>query len=475
MSYWSQRPEGLNISEGEYTAVYLRETQLTDQSDILFCFHADDISVSASARDEAKESIIGHLYDGGSFFPGRIFVLKRMDKLRHQGSPTSTSHAEVTASFTLQERIANEWGKLGELRHPCIPKRMDAFHEEGYPMNEQGSTMIMTTSLFDSGTLDAYTTPTKRVNLSRLPPTLHHWETPVMDLSMLINHLRDIRGQARGGQYGTVITYDGGIMRPNAFYHAGIDYENLIRSITYQMISVVHYLLDAGFTHADIKPQNFVCNAGTNKAHLIDYGLCQREPVVTGNRMYSAPERFLGVIHEGYDAWGLGAVLFELFTLHHYHERAAERSIPDAMGAGSYDPFCLGQRNKHSRAHSRVQPTEGGLKDRAEAFGLQDEQLWDHAIEPDVGPLVPPLRMTQRSEWNQYVRETLARDFAYGDIHTFDAELPLAETVAGLLDIDPDKRTRTLEKIALPALVLPNRYEIGYWEWIAKGSPTSPA
>jgi serine/threonine protein kinase len=99
------------------------------------------------------------------------------------------------------------------------------------------------------------------------------------------------------------------------------------------LASAMHYLHRHGFLHLDLKPSNIICDSGLAK--VIDLSIA-RPPGTgrkgAGTRQYMAPEQARGdAITPATDAWGIGAVLFEVITSHPPFRAFADRSKCDQL------------------------------------------------------------------------------------------------------------------------------------------------
>jgi eukaryotic-like serine/threonine-protein kinase len=94
-----------------------------------------------------------------------------------------------------------------------------------------------------------------------------------------------------------------------------------------KLARAVHYAHERGILHRDIKPGNILLDA-KGEPHLTDFGLArlvETESTVTrtlevlGTPSYMAPEQAVGnnaAVSSATDVYGLGAVLYQLFTGH---------------------------------------------------------------------------------------------------------------------------------------------------------------
>lgn len=98
--------------------------------------------------------------------------------------------------------------------------------------------------------------------------------------------------------------------------HSRISHGDIIR-ITLQLCEVVSYLHERGILHADIKPENIICN--DERIYLIDYGNARvagntHEPLI-GTKGFVAPEIYTaGSFKESSDIYSIGVVMLLLAT-----------------------------------------------------------------------------------------------------------------------------------------------------------------
>jgi serine/threonine-protein kinase PRP4 len=93
-----------------------------------------------------------------------------------------------------------------------------------------------------------------------------------------------------------------------------------VQTYSFQLLQALKLMRKCGVLHADIKPDNILCNASHSSVKLCDLG----SAMYVGNneltpylvsRFYRSPEVILGLPYEyAMDMWSLGCVIFELFT-----------------------------------------------------------------------------------------------------------------------------------------------------------------
>jgi len=109
----------------------------------------------------------------------------------------------------------------------------------------------------------------------------------------------------------------------------------------------------AGLVHRDIKPQNLLLTAAGG-VKLLDFGVAKPESgfepnldadedalVVVGTPEYMAPEQARGAADVRSDVYALGAVLYELLTLHLPHEASSTAALIERKLAGPPEPASL--------------------------------------------------------------------------------------------------------------------------------------
>ncbi|RMZ53139.1 hypothetical protein APUTEX25_005128 [Auxenochlorella protothecoides] len=93
-----------------------------------------------------------------------------------------------------------------------------------------------------------------------------------------------------------------------------------VRLYAHQMLVGLYHLQACGVLHADIKPDNILVNAKRTQVKLCDFGsaMFSGDNEITPylvSRFYRAPEVILGLPYDHpMDMWGVGCVIFELFT-----------------------------------------------------------------------------------------------------------------------------------------------------------------
>mmetsp|Transcript_8136 Transcript_8136/g.18155 ORF Transcript_8136/g.18155 Transcript_8136/m.18155 type:complete len:517 (+) Transcript_8136:77-1627(+) len=130
--------------------------------------------------------------------------------------------------------------------------------------------------------------------------------------------------------------------------------ERLLCSLFYQMATAVAGLHKIGIAHRDIKPDNFLVNAGM-RLKLADFGfstvLMRGVPMTDlyGTAPYMSPEMIVeGVYDEKVDIWSLGVVMYVLVfgTFPYYPAvrcpQAMQQAIADGTPAPSFRPFKAG-------------------------------------------------------------------------------------------------------------------------------------
>jgi PAS domain S-box-containing protein len=97
--------------------------------------------------------------------------------------------------------------------------------------------------------------------------------------------------------------------------------------ILLQLVDIIAYAHKQRIVHRDIKPQNVIVRKdGTVK--LLDYGVAKElkdkdiSSTMVGSRPFMAPEQIMGESQIASDVWGLGVVMYALYTdyLPFYHD-----------------------------------------------------------------------------------------------------------------------------------------------------------
>lgn len=93
-----------------------------------------------------------------------------------------------------------------------------------------------------------------------------------------------------------------------------------VKSYSKQLLTALKHLKRCGILHGDIKPDNVLVNQSMNILKVCDLGSagrlseCEITPYLV-SRFYRAPEIILGLQYdEAADLWGVGCVLYELYT-----------------------------------------------------------------------------------------------------------------------------------------------------------------
>ena len=98
-----------------------------------------------------------------------------------------------------------------------------------------------------------------------------------------------------------------------------------VRLYARQLFIALKYLQDLKIVHADIKPDNILISDDLKQVKLCDFGSAFYIDDPDSNistpylvsRFYRAPEIILGLSYDyGIDIWGIGTVLYELYTGH---------------------------------------------------------------------------------------------------------------------------------------------------------------
>lgn len=89
--------------------------------------------------------------------------------------------------------------------------------------------------------------------------------------------------------------------------------------IAYQLMDVVSHLHDNNIVHRDVKPDNIIVRPDGTIV-LLDYGIVRRmgemetSATVIGTRPYMSPEQVNGKSERRSDIWGLGVVIYQMYT-----------------------------------------------------------------------------------------------------------------------------------------------------------------
>ncbi|MBN9419694.1 MAG: serine/threonine protein kinase [Candidatus Eremiobacteraeota bacterium] len=128
----------------------------------------------------------------------------------------------------------------------------------------------------------------------------------------------------------------------NADYHKIYTFARRIQ-ILQAVCDAIHYAHSRGYLHRDLKPDNIMIGP-FGEVQVMDWGLVRRfseEPgprlekttvkgTFIGTAAYAAPEQIAGesaVLDERTDVYGLGALLYEVTTLHPPHTGRSMREI----------------------------------------------------------------------------------------------------------------------------------------------------
>ena len=152
--------------------------------------------------------------------------------------------------------------------------------------------------------------------------------------------LREAKTTAQLKHPNIVNVYDFGIENQQYFFTMdfieGISLHDLedtklsTKQIVHYMLKItdaIHYAHQQGIIHRDLKPANIIINP-KNEPIVMDFGLAKinnasqqlsKSGMIMGTLLYMAPEQVDGKVHEidaRTDVYALGAILYELLTLH---------------------------------------------------------------------------------------------------------------------------------------------------------------
>lgn len=245
---------------------------------------------------------------------------------------------------------------------------------------------------------------------------------------------REINIAAGLSHPGVVTVYDGGdhegisylVMR----YVEGRDLRHELRegplpptrlvSVVVQTANALDYAHGRGLVHRDVKPANILCEAGSDRVYLADFGISRRVDQSTEEQLtqadlgpatfyYAAPEQLKAAhrIDARTDIYAFGCVLYECLTGH----RPFDGDIATVLGAHLHEP------------PPRVTDSRPDLSDRwndvvAKAMAKSPDQRYQRCgeVADAVAALTPSLRTVpddgQRAVAPTVVAETKVRQAA---------------------------------------------------------------
>ncbi len=111
-----------------------------------------------------------------------------------------------------------------------------------------------------------------------------------------------------------------------------IEDERLRDRVAFQLMDVITHLHDNDIVHRDIKPDNIILRPDGTIV-LLDYGIVRRmgemetSATIIGTRPYMSPEQVNGKSERRSDIWGLGVVLYQIYTGHLPFSGATEMDL----------------------------------------------------------------------------------------------------------------------------------------------------
>ncbi|MBX3169998.1 MAG: serine/threonine protein kinase [Candidatus Eremiobacteraeota bacterium] len=194
----------------------------------------------------------------------------------------------------------------------------------------------------------------------------------------------------------------------NPDYHKTYTFARRIQIIQ-AVCDAIHYAHSRGYLHRDLKPDNIMIGS-YGEVQVMDWGLVRRFSEDPGPRLekttvkgtfigtaaYAAPEQIAGeseVLDERTDVYGLGALLYELTTLHPPHTGRSVREVMMSVVTKSPpkpESYRQPLQGRVPRELSRlIQEAMAPLPDERLKSALELKQRLQIILEGEAAPVCP--------------------------------------------------------------------------------------